>query len=201
MMLKPWWAKCLLIVVLCYGCQSVGTAVDYYTLQSSREAVKPAENKQLSQWVVGLGPLELPDYLDRFEIITRTSPNRLDINEGHRWAGPLKSEITRILAADLERLTGVNHVAVFPWTTSTEPDLRFRIKIHTFEGRPGGTVKLKASWSLTPAQSQSPALRRVTHIEEQVRGNRIEDMITAMGIALSGLSREMADAVGKAGSQ
>lgn len=188
----------LIAVLLTSGCFGAVAPSSYYTLNPAVPENSLSDTKAGAQLVIGLGPLSLPDYLDRPAIVTRISPNRLVVNQGHRWAGTLQSEILRVLAADLEALTGVHPVVVFPWSVELEPDLRFRIDIQAFEGRRGGKVHLKAAWSLTPGRSDQPAVRRVTLIEEDVRGDDFDGLAAAMGQALAGLGRQMAEAVAKA---
>src|SRR5438105_4742563 len=36
--------------------------------------------------VIGLGPVQLPAYLDRQEFVIRTSPNAFDLSDRYRWA-------------------------------------------------------------------------------------------------------------------
>jgi uncharacterized lipoprotein YmbA len=188
----------LLMDALCVGCYSGGANYLYYTLPSVQDPTIQAEDEKTGRLVIGLGPVALPRYLDRVAIVTRVTGTRLAVNDGHRWAGSLHSDIVRVLAANLERHRQVKEVVVFPWTTRIEPDLRFRVEIKAFEGGPGDNVTLKAAWSLTPAQPNQVAVRRISSIQEKTNGNGIEGLVTAMGSALSGLSREMSGAFDKA---
>src|SRR5437879_2194311 len=36
-------------------------------------------------FTLGLGPVKLPPYLDRPEVVTRSAPNRLDLSKTDRW--------------------------------------------------------------------------------------------------------------------
>jgi len=195
---RPFGWIAVLIAMLFSGCVGTAATSSYYTLNAAVPEAGLPDTRPGAQLIIGLGPLSLPDYLDRPAIVTRISPNRLAVNEGHRWAGTLQSEILRVVAADLEALTGARSVVVFPWPVELDPDLRFRIDIQAFEGRRGGIVQLKAAWSLTPSRSDQPAVRRVTLIEEDAQGNDFDGLAAAMGQALAGLSRQMADAVSKA---
>lgn len=188
----------LLMVALSIGCYGGGANYVYYTLPSVQGPTIQAEGEKTGRLVIGLGPVALPDYLDRAAIVTRVTGTRLAVNDGHRWAGSLHSDIVRVLAANLERHRQVKEVVVFPWTSRIEPDLRFQVEIKAFEGGPGDNVTLKAAWSLTPVQPNQVAVRRIFLIQEKTNGNGIEGLVTAMGSALSGLSREMSGAVEKA---
>lgn len=187
-----------IIVALFLGCSGPGAPIAYYTLRPVQAIPNLSEGHRADRLIIGVGPVALPDYLDRRAIVTSVSPYRLDVNEGHRWAGSFQSEIMRVLAADLESRLPASEVVLFPWNTMIEPGLRFRVEIQTFEGDLGNEVTLKAAWSLAPVQSQQPVMRRVSLIRERTEGEDIEDLVAAMAKALAGLSDEMARAVEQA---
>jgi uncharacterized protein len=53
---------------------------------------------------IGVGPVTLPKYLDRPQIVTFTSPYALNVAEFDRWAEPLESTFVRVLAENLALL-------------------------------------------------------------------------------------------------
>ncbi len=183
------------IPVLCLGCFGSVAPSYYYTLNPAVPETGLADTKSDAGLVIGLGPLTLPDYLNRPAIVTRIGANRLVVSENHRWAGTLRDEILRAVAADLEALTGARQVVVFPWRVDIEPDLRLRVDIQAFEGRRGGKVQLKAAWSLTPNRSGQPAVQRMTVVAADAPGDDFDSLAAAMAKALAGLSKQMADAV------
>ena len=172
-----------LIALLCWGCVGAGAPVAYYTLQQAPGEDIRGKAPQSANLIIGMGPVEVPRHLDRDAIVTRISSNRLKVNGRHRWAGSLQTDIVRVLAAHFEGLAEVKEVAAFPWSTKIEPDLRFRVEILAFEGRPGQEVTLKAAWSMAPGSSDQPAVRRVSLIREKISGASIEAMVAAMGSA------------------
>jgi uncharacterized lipoprotein YmbA len=63
---------------------------------------------------IGIGPVTLPKYLDRPQIVTFTSPYALNVVEFDRWAEPLESTFVRVLAENLALLLPRAHVVVSP---------------------------------------------------------------------------------------
>lgn len=192
---------CLLSVawtlMVCLGCFNQVPSTAYYTLNPMVEKNGAGPVANLGQRVIGVGPLTLPDYLDRPSIVTRISPNQVAVNEGYRWAGTLQSEILRVITANLETLTNAKQVVAFPWGIAFEPDIRIRINIQAFEGNRDGKAQLKAAWTLTPGQGKQPAIQRVSQIETKVLGENFDNLAQAMGKLLADLSRQMAEAISK----
>lgn len=110
----------------------------FYTLNvaATNEAPAPPLNS------VAIGPITLPDLLDRPQLVVRTSDNRVDILETHRWAESLKSEIPRIIAADLGILLKPAHVSTYPQNAGLEADYRVLLDIQRFEM----TVEEGSAW-------------------------------------------------------
>ena len=192
-MIFKWCALLLCAMILLVGCSAGGSSSAYYALQPAQMAAAVEGGAQL---VIGIGPVNLPAYLDRDAIVTRLSPNRLKVNESHRWAGSLKDEILRILAANLKAACPKVNVRIHPWAGDDKPDVRFRVTIQNFEGRRAADVDLKAAWSVEDSRSEIAPLQREAHITQAIDGGDFESLTAAMGLALAGLSREMAKDVG-----
>lgn len=176
-------------LILVAGCAGGGTPIVYYTLQSSTLAPAMAASKAVE---IGVGPVMLPDYLDRSALVTRISPNQLSIHQGHQWAGSLQDEILRVVSANLTSACPGVTVLPHPWSGSDPPMVRFRISILSFEGHPGGAVDLKVSWYVEDKRTDQAPLRRETQVRCSVNGDDLEAYAAAMGQALAGLTREMA---------
>ncbi len=177
------------VLILAAGCAGGGTPAVYYTLQPTASVPAMVNAKPFE---IGVGPVTLPDYLDRSALVTRISPNQLHIHQGHFWAGSLQDEILRVVTANLKSACPGVMVLPHPWSGSDPPTVRFRLSILSFEGHPGGEVDLKAAWSVEDMRNHQAPLRRETHIRRSVKGDDLEAYAAAMGQALSGLTREMA---------
>ena len=117
----------------------------YYVLT---EATDLRQIAHLPDLRLGVGPIQLPDYLDRLAITTRRQPNRVVYSEVDRWAESLDGNVQRILAADLSVLLYTERIALFPWYRTAAPDRRISIDIQRFEVDPEGKVRLWARWIL-----------------------------------------------------
>src|SRR5262249_45023810 len=87
------------------GC-AVSDPTQYYTLgqpaarntESRAMASTPRSSMAASTVSIGVGPVIMPSYLDRTQIVTRTAADQLDLANFHRWAEPLQEGIVRVLA-------------------------------------------------------------------------------------------------------
>ena len=73
-LLKYTFLLCLTFLIL--GCAKSSKPVEYYMLDASVgiETNQPFEKDEGS--LIGLGPIRLPDYLDRFQMVVAVSENK-----------------------------------------------------------------------------------------------------------------------------
>ena len=84
-----------------------------------------------------VGPIELPRYLDRDEIVTRDAAHAIVPWDEHRWGGSLRSDVLRVLGDDLGTLLGTTRVAVYPVEAHFPVSYRVLLDVLEFEGVAG----------------------------------------------------------------
>ena len=117
-----------------------------YTLTTITEPEVLQNNLLESQ--IGIGPVTLPQYLDRQQIVQRQSPYRLNFSEFDRWAEPLSDTVPRLLAGNVSKLLANEHVYVLPRRRRTPIDLTVEVDITRFEPLADGSAALMANWSI-----------------------------------------------------
>ena len=103
--------------------------------------------------VVGLGPVTLPKYLDRPQIVQRSGHNQLLLSESHRWAEPLTNNFIRVLAENLSVSTPTKQVALYPWNRSTRIDYQVSVDVMRFDADTSGDAELSAAWTVRETKS------------------------------------------------
>jgi len=183
----------LLSILLVNGCATTSRPVDFYTLSP---AALPGEPESLAancrDVVIGIGPVLWPRYLDRPQIVTRLSPNRISFDEFHRWAGPLEEDFQRVLIEDLSKLLQTDYVIKSPGKLSYKPRYQVQIHIDQFDGRPGDAVTLKAAWSITEQNGGKEITPREATLRVPTTGEGYESMVVAASAAVAELSRQIA---------
>jgi uncharacterized protein len=88
---------CLALVSACAACTSPRERL--YVLEGS----SPDRVEGDCRGTVVLGPVTIPEEVDRPQIVVREGTDQLVMSEQERWALPLKQAIPRTLAAQLDR--------------------------------------------------------------------------------------------------
>src|SRR5271157_1862130 len=89
-----------LFMVILTGCARSPSSKFYQLNEVLNEtSATHAVSPDLSQ-VIAIGPVRIPDYLDRPQIVIRSGKNELKLSEFDRWAGSLESDVSRVLVDD-----------------------------------------------------------------------------------------------------
>jgi uncharacterized lipoprotein YmbA len=145
---------------------------------------------------VGLGPITVPGYLDRLQIVTRLGENELAVSEVERWAEPLADNVRRTLAENLSAMLPGSSYVDFPWFPSEAPDLAVALDIRRFEADSAGVAVLDVTWRLSRAGTLVDG--GGAHIQEPAATPGRAAVVAAQSRALGGLSAEIAAALRRA---
>jgi uncharacterized lipoprotein YmbA len=196
-LLTTLWALAL-VAILFAGCRSAPSPTAFYTLISVTK-MEPARQSPAPRLdlAVGIGPVQIPEYLDRPQIVTRTAPDRLTLSEFNRWGGSLRQDFPRVVAENVAALLGTDRVLAYPWGDRLDPGYRVALDVQRFDGELGGAVVLKVTWIVTGREGKAPIAVRNSMIEESVSGKDYDALVAAQSSAVAVLSREIADEVRK----
>ena len=142
---------------------------------------------------VGLGPIALPGYLDRAQMVMRLSDYQIALSESDRWAEPLADNLQRTLEENLAvLLPGASFIA-YPWYPSETPDHAVSITFRRFETNAIGVAVLDATWELMTDGTRVDG--RATRIEETAVAPDRASAVAAQSRTLARLSEEIATAI------
>jgi uncharacterized lipoprotein YmbA len=141
---------------------------------------------------LGVGPVTLPRYLDRPQIVTRLAANRLDMAEFEQWAEPLQESVSRILGENLSLLLSTQQIEVFPWQRSAHFDYQIVVTILQFESHSAAEAVLDARWVLYGAGGEEERMRNAFTVKVPQETEDYTSVVRAMSRALGALSRDIA---------
>src|SRR5882724_5874176 len=144
--------------------------------------------------VIGVGPITLPKYLDRPQIVTRASRHQLALGEFDRWAEPLQDNISRVLAENLAFLIPTDHILLQGWPRSATLDYQVTVEVLQFDGWLGGESRLLARWSILDG-AEHDLLNKMVHLHAPTGGQGYDAVVVAMNQMLETLSRDIATGI------
>jgi uncharacterized lipoprotein YmbA len=177
------------------GCASTPVP-RFYTLSSLQEGgSERRESTPNQELLIGVGPIKFPEYLDRTEIVTRSSSNKITLSDFDVWAGSLEEDFSRALAENLSVLLSTESVILFPRFRSGLPKYQVAVDVIRFDGPLGGDVSLIARWAIFEGKERKLVSTRKSTIIEPSGAKSYDAMVAADSRAVEKLSREIAETI------
>jgi len=178
-------------VLLLAGCARTAS-VSYYQLSPLEAPRNEPASGEAGKMVLGIGPVRLPEYLDRSQLVTRLSANRLQLTDNHRWAEPLNKNIARVMGENLSALLGTSHIVFHPWPSSRVTDYQLLVEVLHFENESDGAARLVALWSVKGKDGGMVLPERRSSYLVPAPGRDQEGQVAALNQALGSFCREIA---------
>ena len=144
----------LLLALMLAGCLGKGgTTTHYYLVDPvAFTAAEPAA----APMAVEIMDLHIPQYLERFQIATRTGSNGIVYAEYHQWGENLRKNLLRTMARNLSGLLGITDLSTPLNRSLATPAYRIQVHIDQFEQDVDGHVRLKARWQILDTRANPP---------------------------------------------
>lgn len=180
----------LVLSLLLAGCASRQPPMHYYLLDA--DVTAPAATDALAGRVTVIGPLQLPGYLNRPQLMVRLPAGELALRERHRWAEPLDAVLARTLAANLAGLTGSGRILTFPLAGRIQADQRVVGRVARFDADASGLAVLEVQWYVVDGAGQLLVPVRSAAYRQQAAASDERALVEALGGVLAQFSRELA---------
>ena len=188
------WILLFVFTLIMAGCATSQPA-RFYTLNGMSKSDNASQAATGKKETIGVGPVSIPDSLDRPQIVTLSGENEVRIAEFDRWSGSCRDEIARVMTENLSVLLPSQRVVSYAWGRRVSLNRQITVDILRLDGVLGKSVILKANWAILEENGTKTNLVRRSDISEPVNGGDYAGFIAAQSRALGVLSREIAAAV------
>ena len=189
------WGMGCLCTILLAGCPSTQPSKFYVLSPLSSPEQKSRASLEHDAIAIGIGPIEIPAYLDRPQIVTRSSPHELELAEFHKWGEPLKANISRVLAENISGLLSTDQIYLFPWKRSAQFNYQILVRITRFDTSPEGEAILNARWEIRANNEKDVLAIRRSHFRAPASGQGYQGAVSAMSQNLEDLSHVIATTI------
>ncbi len=166
----------------------------FYVLSALPPSEAQVARSDTSRLMIGLGPVNVPEYLRRREVVTRVAPNRVELSATSYWAEPLDESFARVLGEDLASLLGTRQLVQYPWYSTTPIDYQVQVDVQRFERDQSGAAELAAVAVIKDAKGQV-LLSRQLNLTQPASSSSADASASALSADLGNLSREIAQMI------
>mgnify|MGYP001570986407 FL=1 len=179
-----------ILLVLLAACGSSPRS-NYYLLTTDVSEAPRGDSPSL-----GIGPIAIPDYLNRNGMVYSREGNQLSVSSTDRWAEPLDSGIKRTLAVNLASQLNTQDIRYFPWDTDKAPDYGVSVNLLQLDANHQRAL-IAAEWKVFHPVSGKAVARRIVTLEQPLPNGvlEVQHIAPAYSQLLTQLSRLISDAI------
>jgi len=147
---------------------------------------------------VAITQVNLPEIVDRPQLVVRSDNHQLQLSSQYEWAEPLRQQIPRLVARDLsEALNSGRVVALAIDAQDVEVDFRVVLDVQRLEVVAGKWVDLDVLWRLYARDGRSFIGRSVVRqdIEPTGRPGDYQATVAAQRRAWRGVAKNVAEGI------
>lgn len=186
----------VMLLSVVFGCRSVTPSVNHYVLNSMAVGERPSGTvDEPRSRIVAVGPIQLPGYVNRLQMVMRNGSNELEISEFHRWADYPDRLVQQVLEDNLQVLLPRARVVGYPLPAGLKPDFTVTVRFGELIGTADKKTRLRATWTVRSEGQPATERSGQTRISEPISATGFKTLAAAHSRALEKLCREIALAI------
>jgi uncharacterized protein len=185
-------AVALSLAVVLAGCGS-SPPTNYYTLSSVAAVGQTGSPTPTTAAVIGVGPVSIPDYVDRPQIVTRQGAYAVALAANDQWAAPLSSMLPQVLVEDLSARLPADRIVAFPQVSGSALDYRVAVEIDRFDVDAENNATIAARWQIHGSASPGTLLVDEDRLSRHTEGTTYEAYVAALSAVVADLSQRIAE--------
>ncbi|MBU0547903.1 MAG: PqiC family protein [Candidatus Omnitrophica bacterium] len=186
--------SCGLLIFVLSGCISVGRSIDprFYMLKQLGKNEVAQKFNIPSGIITVIGPVGIPQYLDRPQMVTQDDKGMMNVAQFDRWGESLDAGIARLIIEDLNLMLPGGTFEMFPCNFAIPLDYQVIVGVLQLEGNLKKDFLLVAQWSIIDAGTRKMLFTKRSDLVEPINPRNYSGLAEALSKAIASLSAEIA---------
>ena len=186
---------CLALVL--GGCMSVPNSPTprFYMLQAVYENQVSKKTNIASDVVIGVGPVKIPEYQNRPQIVTQDKEKMLKFAQFDRWGDPLDLGMTRLIRENLAVMLPEAKFTLYPWNSSVPVKYQVVVEIVQLDSDLDKDLFIVAQWLVIDVQNTKTIIIKRSEFRQSIVPQNYSGLAKTLGMACASLSSEIAEAL------
>ena len=185
------------LVLILSGCVSVPNSPSprFYMLQAVDGNQVSKKTNIASDVVIGVGPVKIPGYQDRPQIVTQDKEKMLKFAQFDRWGEALDLGMARLIGENLAVMLPEAKVTLYPWNSSIPVKYQVVVEIVQLDSELDKDLFLVAQWMIIDAQNSKTVIIKRSEFRQPVIPKNYSGLAKTLSLACSSLSSEIAESL------
>ncbi|MEI8348999.1 MAG: PqiC family protein [Candidatus Omnitrophota bacterium] len=186
---------CVFFVLALYGCISVANSQTprFYTLRAIADDQVSKKFNISSQVIIGIGPVEIPEYLNRPHMVTQNKDRTLNFAQFDRWGESLDLAFKRLVHEDLSAMIGGATLQMFPWSFAIPVKYQVVVSVMQLESALDKDLFFVAQWSIIDLERKEMVFTKRSQFRQAINPHSYAGLAQALSEVCVSLSSEIAE--------
>jgi hypothetical protein len=182
------------LIFMLSGCLSIGSSPSprFYMLSPITQDQVTEKFDITPGVIVAVGPVNIPGYQDRPQIVTRDKNGMLKFAQFDRWGEDLDLALARRFTDNLTLILPGASFQIFPCNFAIPLDYQVIVDIVQLDSELEKNMVLAAQWSIINAKNRKMLLTKRSQFIQPINPHNYHGLIQALNASCAALSSEIA---------
>jgi len=185
------------LVLALGGCISVPNSPTprFYMLQPASEKQVSKKINIASDILIGIGPVKIPRYQERPQIVTLSKENMLEFAQFDRWGESLDFGVARLIEENLTAMLPGAKFTLYPWNSSILAKYQVAVEIVQLDSELNKDLFLVAQWLVIDVQNTKTMIIKRSEFRQPIIPQNYSGLAKTLSTVCVSLSSEIAEAL------
>jgi len=141
--------------------------------------------------IIGVGPVKLPEYLNRPQMVTKDSHGILKFDEFDRWGESLDLGIARLIREDLTVMLPGAKLTLYPWNPSMAVKYQVNAEVVQLDSELDGDMVFVVQWVIIDAQNSKTVMIKRSEFRIPIMPQNYSGLVKTLNQACASLSSQI----------
>ena len=179
------------------GCISIPKSPTprFYMLQAANERQVSNKTNITTDVIIGVGPVKIPEYLSRPQIVTRDREGMLTFAQFDRWGESLDLGMARVIEEDLTAMLPGAKMAAYPWNISIPIQYQVVVEIVQLDSELDKDLFVVAQWLVIDVLEAKTLIMKRSEFRQPIMPQNYAGLAGTLNTICASLSGDIAEAL------
>jgi uncharacterized lipoprotein YmbA len=195
---------CLRLGAVCFallicGCLSLpnspSSPTPRFFMLSAMNETQVSKKIMTSGVIIGVGPVKIPEYLNRPQMVTRDKEGILKFDEFDRWGESLDIGLARLIREDLTVMLPGEKLTLYPWNPSIAVKYQVVAEVVQLDSELDRDMHFVVQWMIIDVQNSKTIIIKRSEFRTAIIPQNYAGIAKTLSTACASLSAQIADAM------
>lgn len=145
--------------------------------------------------LIGVGPVNVPENLNRPQIVTQNTDKTLAIAQFDRWSEPLDSALAHGISENLRVLLPSAVIQTYPWNAAIPVKYQVIMDVIRLVSDLKKNMTFVVQWSVVASKDNKVMLIKKSEFSEPIKADNYAGLVETLSLGCASLSNQIASGI------